>query len=119
MEKRYFISIEEQTGWKIPWEKINFKTIEEQTGWKRPFKYMICQDINILQKIHTFSYDLENEDFLKYFLGRIGSMITMTDIGWDNEKKLLHPDNEPDEISDKITKGKLQDCWELYQMWEV
>ena len=42
------------------------RSIEQQTGWRRPHPQMILQDIDLLQKVTTFDYDLLDPDFVKY-----------------------------------------------------
>jgi hypothetical protein len=87
------------------------KTIYEQTGWKRPFPQMICQDPEVLLKITEFDFDLDNEGFIDYFISRTGIMYGYSD---DPElaEQLLMSDDPP--RYQKIVKGRLQDCWELY-----
>ena len=116
-------------------------TIEKQTGWKRPHPEMICQDISILMKIDEYFFDLENEDFIKYFIKRTGIVITDSSLQpWEKTKEDLNDPNHENFIlksesfeylngdmvplsgnerttiakGHKILKGKLQDCWELF-----
>ena len=42
------------------------QTITQQTGWKRPHPQMLLQDIDLLQKITSFDYDLLDPDFVEY-----------------------------------------------------
>jgi len=51
-------------------------SIYEQTGWKRPFPLQICQDLDALEKVHIFTYDLDDEKFVDYFEERTGLMIS-------------------------------------------
>lgn len=114
------------------------KTIEQQTGWKRPHPEMICQDHEVLLRVHDYSYDLGNEDFTRYFISRTGIQIGKEEkpelARWlltspKAERWLLEspdykylngemvPFGQEREIDIKISrilKGRLQDCWELF-----
>jgi hypothetical protein len=41
-------------------------SIAKQTGWKRPYPMMICQDIDVLQHVTKYDFDLSNADFRHY-----------------------------------------------------
>ena len=75
-------------------------------------KTAINQDIESLLAISNFSFDINDEKFVEYFQSRTGQMITLCDCGMDNVKKLLI---RPPNTSWKLTKAKLQDCWEIYK----
>ncbi len=89
------------------------ETIEQQTGWERPWPKMICQDHKVLLKITEFSYDLSSDEFVGYFMARTGQLITCCDAGTAMQN-VLAPDSDTTDIVDRITKAKLQDCWELF-----
>jgi len=114
-------------------------SIFEQTGWKRPYSRQICQEHDILLKITEYSYDLNNEEFVKYFISRTGILILKEDrpdISYFTlafpfeqvEEWLLYSpnytrlDGQPvdpesrkfDVKINKLIRGRLQDCWELW-----
>lgn len=114
------------------------KTIEQQAGWKRPFPQMICQDQEVLEAVTEHSFDLDAPGFIDYFRSRTGVCIgneekpalarfCLTDP--DAEEWLLKSpdfkylpgemvpfgkDREIQVKCNRIMKGKLQDCWELF-----
>ena len=110
------------------------KTIESQTGWKRPFPKTILQDVDVLLKIHEYSYDLNRVGFHGYFISRTGRGLTvrekwlcsipiesaeryiLTSGGMKYETGDIIPlEERPDYVtSHKILRAQLQDCWELY-----
>jgi len=110
------------------------QTIEQQTGWSRGYPKMICQNVDVLSAVNDYSFDVNNHEFIEYFRCRTG-------IVWDDHKVFLttsdqaehwllnSPDfrymasQEPVEFGhardqevflNRILKGKLQDCWELF-----
>jgi len=116
------------------------KTIQEQTGWKRPYPKMICQNSNILKNITEYNYDLTNTEFINYFRSRTGILLHKCE-DVELEHFLLNSStskaatnwllNSPeykyhtgvavskyDRLIDieinKVLRGKLQDCWELF-----
>lgn len=108
------------------------KSIEQQTGWKRPYPHTLCQDYNVLLSIHDFDFDPDNDEFIRYFISRTGiaikdyyldrgksnrigvepRLVKGPGCGWKAVKSLL---TDPgDDIAWRITRAKMQDCWELY-----
>ena len=107
------------------------KTIAQQTGWKRPFPKMICLDSMVFDSVSEFDFDLSNEGFFQYFKERTGYVIkeehkdiyNMTEQQYLNDSRFDYSEtgykfSEKEKrsifLSIKITKGKMQDCWELY-----
>lgn len=114
------------------------KPFTEQTGWKRPYPKAICQDWESLSRVNEFSFDVNNSEFIEYFRCRTGvvwddhkAWITTSD---DAENWLLNSldfkymiSQEPIEFGrerevkvllNRILKGQLQDCWELFTIVE-
>jgi hypothetical protein len=89
-------------------------TIEQQTGWRRPYPNMICDDGDALARVTQFSFDLDDFEFVAYFIRRTGYNILEADCGWEECKRSIH-DLTLDDTWRKIERGKLQDCWELYR----
>jgi len=99
-------------------------TFTEQTGYKRSGPNAICQDTEALLAVREFSFDLQDEDFVRYFEDRTGVCIT-----WSPRCDYEHPfacsEKEwakvcadimaDDDTSDRILRGKLEDAWELWQ----
>lgn len=102
---------------------LGARTIEQQTGWKRSHPEMICQDLDVLLRITELSYDLNDMNFVHYFEGRTGHKITKCVCGWAQVKKSCANPNLPAEpvpdISWQYRRGRLQDSWELYKIWEA
>jgi hypothetical protein len=102
-------------------------TFTAQTGYKRSGPVAICQDIEALLAVREFSFDLTDEDFVRYFEDRTGVRIT-----WSPRCGYKYP-NPPFACSEKewakvcadiaadtdtptrILRGKLEDAWELWQ----
>ena len=89
------------------------KTIHDQTGWRRQHPQMICQEMDVLLAVTEYTYDILNLAFVQYFKYRTGCDL----------HSITHPagyahffaaDSSVDDKSMLITKGKLQDCWELF-----
>jgi hypothetical protein len=90
-------------------------TFELETGWRHSHPLALCQDIDALLKVQTLTYDLDNLDFVKYFQDRTGQMITLCGCGWRCVvDELANPAKAAPDQSWQITRGKLQDCWELH-----
>ena len=51
-------------------------TFTAQTGYKRSGPVAICQDSEALLAVREFSFDLTDEDFVRYFEDRTGVRIT-------------------------------------------
>ncbi|MCK5606449.1 hypothetical protein KAR91_31395 [Candidatus Pacearchaeota archaeon] len=116
------------------------KTIEEQTGWKRPAPLAICQEVEILLKVFEYSFDIYDKKFRKYITQRTGR--TFNDgnidyyINWTEKEVMERQDftyiksddprysGKPLEKECRIfhwklirmTRGSIQDCWELWQL---
>lgn len=73
----------------------------------------IVQEHSKLSKITEFDYDIHNLDFVKYFESRTGIMVTKMEKDY---KELLHCDAEPENNHTLVTKQRLQDCWELWNV---
>jgi hypothetical protein len=100
------------------------KPFTAQTGYRRSGPVAICQDIQAFLAVREFSFDLTDEDFVRYFEDRTGVCIT-----WSPRCGYEHPfacsDKEwakvcadimaDDETPTRILRGKLEDCWELWQ----
>ncbi len=121
------------------------KTIKQQTGWKRPHKKAVCQDYHALMAVHEYDFDLDNPEFLNYFIERTGICIgseekpelarwllispkakewlrTSKDYRYikSGEVVPLGKEREGAIITNKILKGRIQDCWELFaEKWEM
>ncbi len=118
-------------------------TIEQQTGWKRPSPKTRCQKPAILLKITTYSYNLDDRQFLLFFEKRTGIQLNKKDPqvskwlftkwlltdsnveGWlrtsnehvysDGRRVPLGKQRELAVRNNRIMRGRLQDCWELYK----
>lgn len=86
---------------------------ERETGWKR-HGMAICQDLDALAKVKTFTYDLSCTEFVEYFQNRTGQMITLVELGWERVVEEFANPNKPCETHWMITRAKLQDCWCLF-----
>lgn len=86
--------------------------IENQTGWKRPYPKMVCQDLLILKKINKFDFDVSNIDFIKYFIRRTGINLLHKGFNIDVLNKIM---TNYRQLSDRILRSRMQDCWELYK----
>lgn len=120
-------------------EMMRAASIYEQTGWKRPGhrSEMICQDMDTLLSVYEYDFDLNDRGFRAYFTARTGIDFygcfkdRLQD--WSFRDIFAHyfayyvanPDRMCDEFNAKenadidvkiikILRGRLQDCWELY-----
>lgn len=109
------------------------KTIEEQTGWRRPHSDALCQEPEVLLRISEYSFDLTDSDFRDYFASRTGQVIEASQFdfyqNWTQEQVMnrrnfatkkgsvnsVNSDRKQWWEIVRLTRGKLQDCWELYQ----
>jgi hypothetical protein len=114
-------------------------SIFEQTGWERCHPKQICQEIEVLTQISSYSYDLSDQGFVAYFASRTGVLLTddprarfsLTSPWNEAEAWLLNSqeftylenglpvaswDRPPFVSMYRILRGQLQDCWELYQV---
>lgn len=71
--------------------------------------FAICQDHDILLGIDSFSFDLSDNKFVKYFMQRTGIQL---DLSKENDNFLEHENNY-------ILKCRLQDCWIIYEMKKI
>ena len=76
----------------------------------------IEQDVKVLLSMRTFNFDINNIAFVRYFEGRTGHSITTCQCGWAEVVKLIT--NPPDDVW-RITRAKLQDCWDLFTQPKV
>lgn len=90
--------------------------------YNRPYPQMIIQDPDLLMSIANFDYDLFNDDFVRYFEDRTGVKIKTFPDGsinrecWENTAKVFGDVMAyPIDRFQKIIKGKLQDCWEIWK----
>ena len=111
------------------------KTVFEQTGWRGLCAVSICQDIDILQAITEYDYDLHDIEFEKYCVSRFGhsraayppAFEHICDYGMSkkvwfdhyrkNEVGTIFPDDDLETLwqGRKIRLGKYQQCWELFR----
>jgi len=56
-------------------DMINNNSIEAQTGWRRPYPKQILQDSDVLLKITEYDFDLNDREFVKYFISRTGILV--------------------------------------------
>ena len=102
-------------------------TFTQQTGFRRSGPNAICQDHEALLAVREFTFDLQDEDFVRYLEDRTGVRVT-----WSPRCGYEHP-NPPFACSDKewakvcadimadddtptrILRGKLEDAWELWR----
>jgi len=63
--------------------------------------------LNELEKITVFNYDTRNADFLAYLTRRTGYIVGLGEF-------LAEDANENDARWRKITRAKIQNCWEVY-----
>jgi hypothetical protein len=96
-----------------------------QTGYRRQGPRAICQDAESLLAVRETSFDLADPDFVDYFVARTGVRIN------DNGRGAEYLDHSPcspsewsevcrdimqgDDTPTRLLRGKLEDCWELYQ----
>lgn len=97
-------------------------TFTEQTGYRRPHPCGICQDHDFLLAVTHCDFDLSDPQFVDYFEGRTG--VQLWDTGpyktprsrtfeeWDD---MVAEIENGTETPARILRGRLQDCWELYQ----
>ena len=99
-------------------------TFTEQTGFRRSGPNAICQDHEALLAVREFTFDLRDEDFVRYFEDRTGVAITWSPrCGYaapfacsDKEWQQVCRDTmQGDETFQRIIRGKLEDAWELWQ----
>jgi hypothetical protein len=101
-------------------------TFTEQTGYRRQGPHALCQEHAYLLAATKFDYDLSDPEFVAYFERRTGIALRSTGSyssprhrtreEWDD--MAWHIMNG-DETPDRILRGRLQDCWELYCAYEL
>jgi hypothetical protein len=75
----------------------------------------ICQDITILSRVSRFSYNLNVEGFVAYFISRTGMRIDKCKCEWDYVVAVCANPSVPAPSADwALTRAKLQDCWEIW-----
>jgi hypothetical protein len=103
-------------------------TFTEQTGYRRSGPVAICQDQEALLAVREFTFDLTDPDFVSYFESRTGVCISWSPacgyecsdnppyLATEKEWKTICRDTmQSDETFQRILRGKLEDCWELYR----
>ncbi len=96
-----------------------------QTGYHRQGPQAICQDLDALLAVRETSFDLSDPDFVAYFVRRTGVRINENGRGatYETYSPCSHQEwadvcqdikQGKDQVS-RILRGKLEDCWELYQ----
>lgn len=147
------------------------RSIEQQTGWRRPHPQMLLQNIDLLQKVTSFDYDLLDPDFVQYahargcmngagapeesdpdhdahglrmqklgqefgirqenpFNGDVGQLRRWVREPWRTFEEFMVSDDLKFTLGGKelpaehrrvtwkciqIARGRLQDCWEIFQ----
>jgi hypothetical protein len=104
-------------------------TFTEQTGYRRRAPQAICQDTAALLAVRETNFDLDDRDFVDYFIARTGVRINDNGRGpnylahspcspqeWAQKKRNIMHD---DETFLRIIRGQLEDCWELYCAYEL
>lgn len=88
----------------------------------------ICQDIEKLLSIRHFSFDLNNTDFVRYYVSRTGDRINerpalpylaYTPCSPEEWARTCEWINSAEDMDYKIRRAKLQDCWEIYCAHEM
>ena len=77
----------------------------------------IVQDVAALEAMdpRRFTYQLADKRFIEYFISRTGMRIDRVEAGWAMVVNRLANYRVPAPDSAwKITRAKLQDCWEIY-----
>ena len=77
--------------------------------------YKIEQNHVKLLQIKDFYFDLDDKDFIKYFISRTGICIDQVEKFEELKDMLLNPDQN-EKMHHTIIRARLQDCWEVYQM---
>jgi hypothetical protein len=76
---------------------------------------MICNSGDALARVIEFDFDLNDLQFVHYFIGRTGYDILEADCGWEKKREMILNPSHADERWQQIERGKIQDCWELYR----
>jgi hypothetical protein len=100
-------------------------SIEQQTGWKRPYPQTICQELDVLERVTQFDYDLGDVAFQRFIQSRCGiylaapkneglEAVLQTPPNTEHVIELLS--RRPADASrvQRVTFAKPQDAWELY-----
>lgn len=88
----------------------------------------ICQNHRKLLAITTFSFDLSNTQFVRYYVSRMGDRI---DENGNGPYRAYSPCNaaewhqtcvdimEAADTVNRLRRAKLQDCWEIFCTYEM
>jgi hypothetical protein len=100
-------------------------TFTAQTGYHRPHPRGICQDHDFLLAVTQCDFDLTDPEFVAYFEGRTGVQLRKTGPyknprqrtpeEWESMVAEITSSNDMPIL---VLRGRLQDCWELYQSVE-
>jgi hypothetical protein len=99
-------------------------TFTEQTGYTRTAPDAICQEQGFLLMAHAWSFDLNEDRFVKYFEERTGVRISWSpSCDYENPRPcskaewrgVVQEIMTDTETSGRIMRGKLEDAWELWQ----
>ena len=73
--------------------------------------------MRILESVTGHNYDLTQADFVAYFIARTGYRIDKCKCGWGEVVSVWANPSIPASSSYwAVTRGMLQDCWELWQI---
>lgn len=114
-------------------------TIFAQTGWKRRGNFALCQELDVLERIYDHDFDLNDEGFRNELETRgVLSFKKLENLSLEQHIDILQNWSEHRVLTDdilaysitglkfdeahkktslriwKITRGKIQDCWEIY-----
>jgi hypothetical protein len=96
-------------------------TFTAQTGYRRSHPRGICQNHDFLLAVTQFDFDLFDPDFVAYFEGRTGIQLRSTGGYFTPRNRSVEEWDEmvadlssAEDETTRILRGKLQDCWELY-----
>ncbi len=96
------------------------RSVEAQTGWRRGHPLMICQETAVLLAVTEFDYALTAREFVGYFERRTGQQISRCECGMAAVQAVWgNPAVPTEDKSWRITRAKLQDCWELFRGAEM
>lgn len=77
----------------------------------------LCRNVRILESVTGHTYDLTKADFVAYFIARTGYRIDKCKCGWaDVVSVWANPAIPASSPYWAVTRGMLQDCWELWQI---
>jgi hypothetical protein len=89
--------------------RFPFRTAS-RLGYPLSLPVTICQDIPTLLKFDEagFTYDIDRPDFVRYFEGRTGLMISRV-------SALLNRHSAAPDLVARILQARLQDAWEIHR----